>query len=157
MDTSGFYKKDNASLLFAPNWVQSKDYTLIRNDKDKYTYPVGGWSWFDDAAAAYKANDLPLPNDGDIAIDAQIASTADWEGFKEYLDTSGIYQQMLSADFSLATDAFQAISFIQGGIEVTDNIRQLNLFYEAFKEKAPPEVEKALADAIARFNIPIQI
>jgi hypothetical protein len=81
----------------------------------------------------------------------------DWEGFKNHLDTSGIYQQMLEADFSLATDAFQAISFIMGEIEVGDNIRQINIFYQVFVQKSPPELIKALSEAIARFNIPIQI
>jgi hypothetical protein len=157
MDTSGFYKKDNTSLLYAPNWVQSKDYTLVRSDKDKYTYPVDGWTWFDDAASAYTANDLPIPSPGDIAVQAQIASNADWEGFKSYLDANGIYEQMLAVDFSVATDAFQAISFIMGGIETVDNIRQINIFYQVFVQKSPPELVKALSEAIARFNIPIKI
>jgi hypothetical protein len=157
MNTSGFYKKDNDSLLYAPNWVQSKDYTLIRNDKGKYNYPVDGWAWFDDAASAYAANGLSLPSPGDIAIQAQIASNADWEGFKSHLDTNGIYEQMLAVDFSVATDAFQAISFILGGIETGDNIRQINIFYQVFKQKSPPELIKALSDAIAQFNVPIQI
>jgi hypothetical protein len=156
MDTSGFYKKYGNSLSFSPSYIQSKDYTLVRAEKDTYTYPVDGWQWFDNAADAYTANGLPVPNAGDIAIQTQIASTADWEGFKKHLDTSGIYQQMLGADFSLATDAFQAISFIQGGIEVNDNIRQLNVFYQVFKQKASPELVKSLGEAIARFNIPIQ-
>jgi hypothetical protein len=81
--------------------------------------------------------------------------SADWQGFKAHLDDTGIYQQMLEADFSLATDAFQAISFIMGGIEATDNIRQLNIFYGALKAKASPELIAELSGAIARFNIPI--
>jgi hypothetical protein len=156
MDTSGFYKKDNDSLLYAQNWVQSKDYTLIRSDKDKYKYPIDGWSWFDDAAAAYTANKLPVPNAGDIAIQTQIASDADWSGFKHHLDTNGVYEQMLGVDFDLATNAFQAISFIMGGIEVTDNIRQLNIFYAVFDQKSPPELMVKMAEAVARFNIPIE-
>jgi hypothetical protein len=157
MNNSGFYKKDNDSLLFAPNWVQSKEYTLTRSDKDKYTYPIDGWAWFDDAASAYTANDLPIPNSGDIAIQTQIASDANWEGFKSHLDTNGIYEQMLEVDFSVATDAFQAISFILGGIEVADNIRQINIFYQVFVQKSPPELVKTLNESIARFNIPINI
>ena len=157
MNTSGFYKKDNDSLLYAPNWVHSKEYTLTRNDKDKYTYPVDGWTWFDNATDAYTANDLPIPNDGDIAIQTQIASDIDWEGFKSHLDTNGIYEQMLAVDFSVATDAFQAISFILGGIEVADNIRQINIFYQVFVQNSPAELLKTLNEAIARFNIPIKI
>jgi hypothetical protein len=157
MNTSGFYKKDGDSLLFAPNWVQSKDYTLVRSDKDKYTYPVDGWVWFDNAPEAYTANGLPIPNSGDIAIQSQIASDVDWGGFKAHLDSTGIYEQMLAVDFSVATDAFQAISFILGGIEVADNIRQINIFYQVFRQKSPPDLVKTLNEAIARFNIPINI
>jgi hypothetical protein len=157
MNTSGFYKKDNDSLLYAPNWVQSKDYALVRSDKDRYNYPVDGWAWFDNANYAYTANDLPIPNDGDIAIQTQIASDIDWEGFKSQLDSTGIYEQMLKVDFSVATDAFQAISFILGGIGVEDNIRQINIFYEVFAQKSPPELIKTLSESIARFNIPIKI
>ena len=80
----------------------------------------------------------------------------DWEGFKSYLDTNGIYEQMLVIDFSVATDAFQAISFITGGIEVLDNIRQLNIFYQVFVQKSPPELMIKMAEAVARFNIPIE-
>jgi hypothetical protein len=157
MDTSGFYKKENDYLLYGNTWIQNKDYTLVAIDKDKYVYPIDGWSWFDDAAAAYTANGLPIPNSGDIAIQAQIASDADWGGFKSYLDANGIYEQMLTVDFSVATDAFQAISFILGGIEVVDNIRQINIFYQAFVQKSSPELVKTLNESIARFNIPINI
>jgi hypothetical protein len=81
----------------------------------------------------------------------------DWEGFKAHLDSTGIYEQMLEADFSLATDAFQAISFILGGIDAEDNIRQINIFYQVFAQKSPPELVTALNEAITRFNIPIQL
>jgi hypothetical protein len=81
----------------------------------------------------------------------------DWEGFKNHLDSTGIYEQMLAVDFSVATDAFQAISFILGGIEVVNNIRQINIFYQVFVRKSPAELVKALSDAIARFNIPIDL
>jgi len=85
------------------------------------------------------------------------ATTPDWEGFKAHLDSTGIYEQMLAVDFSVATDAFQAISFIMGGIEVVDNIRQINIFYQVFVQKSPAELVKTLNESIARFNIPIKI
>ena len=81
----------------------------------------------------------------------------DWEGFKNHLDTNVINEQMLTVNISVATDAFQAISFILGGIEVVDNIRQINIFYQVFVQKSPPELVAALSDAIARFNIPIEL
>jgi len=41
-----FYKNDNGQLLEAPNFVYSKDYTLLKEEKDTYTYPIDGWKWF---------------------------------------------------------------------------------------------------------------
>jgi hypothetical protein len=155
MDTSGFYKQDGKSLLYAPNWIQSKDYTLIAKEKDTYTYPVDGWQWFNDAAEAYAANGLPVPSAGDIAIQAQIASSADWDGLKTHLDTTGIYQQLLGVDTGLLIDASQTISLIVAGIETASNIRQLNFLYGVLAQKAPPELMESLSTAIARFNIPI--
>lgn len=46
MSTAGFYKLDG-QLLEAPNFVLNKDYTLFKETKDQYTYPVDGWYWFD--------------------------------------------------------------------------------------------------------------
>jgi hypothetical protein len=33
--------------------VYNKDYELQREQKDAYTYPTDGWSWFDTVEAAY--------------------------------------------------------------------------------------------------------
>ena len=40
-----FYKIDNESLLFAPNYVINKNYTLRIEDKDSSEYPVDWWSF----------------------------------------------------------------------------------------------------------------
>jgi hypothetical protein len=45
VDTSGFYKFDNGAWLYAPNFVYSPNYTLTKEEKDTYTYPVDGWIW----------------------------------------------------------------------------------------------------------------
>lgn len=46
-DTSGFYKQDqNGEIFFGPSAVYNKDYTLLRDEKDSFTYPVDGWFWF---------------------------------------------------------------------------------------------------------------
>lgn len=46
-DTSGFYKLYGDELVFAPNAVYNKDFTLLREEKNTYTYPIDGWEWFD--------------------------------------------------------------------------------------------------------------
>ena len=52
----GFYKNDNGELLFAPNFVENKDYQLYKEHHSEYNYPIDGWYWFDseeEAARAY--------------------------------------------------------------------------------------------------------
>lgn len=43
----GFYKYENGEWLYAQDTVISSSYTLLRDDKDTYTYPVDGWYWYD--------------------------------------------------------------------------------------------------------------
>lgn len=47
-DTSGFYKLEDDNWLYAQNGVYAPNYTLERELKDTYTYPVDGWSWYDE-------------------------------------------------------------------------------------------------------------
>lgn len=42
-----FYKIDDGVLLEGPNFVYGPTFTLLKEDKDTYTYPVDGWIWFD--------------------------------------------------------------------------------------------------------------
>ncbi len=52
---SGFYKNNNGTLLYAPNFVYSRDFELTRGakiagDEGKgkvLRLPVDGWYWFD--------------------------------------------------------------------------------------------------------------
>lgn len=48
-DTSGFYKLEDKNWLYAPNFVYGPNYTLLRENKDSYTYPVEGWTWYDES------------------------------------------------------------------------------------------------------------
>ena len=55
-DTQGFYAVDsNNYLQYAPNAVDGPGFNLAKEDKDTYTYPVNGWSWFDTEEAAVAA------------------------------------------------------------------------------------------------------
>lgn len=47
-DTSGFYKLEEDNWIHAPNFIYSDDYELKRELKDTYTYPVDGWTWYDE-------------------------------------------------------------------------------------------------------------
>lgn len=61
MDTSGFYKNDDGCLLSGPNFVLAGSFSLYRDLKDTYTYPVGGWYWFDSIEDACLYFELELP------------------------------------------------------------------------------------------------
>lgn len=45
--TAGFYKKQEDTILYAPNIVEGNGYVLAVQDKDQYEYPVDGWFWFE--------------------------------------------------------------------------------------------------------------
>lgn len=63
METSGFYKNDNGEILHGPNFVEAGSFNIYREHKDTYTYPIGGWYWFDSKEEAYAFWNLPLPLD----------------------------------------------------------------------------------------------
>lgn len=46
-ETQGFYKNDDGTLLYGPNFVLNANYELRKETKDDHTYPVDGWYWFD--------------------------------------------------------------------------------------------------------------
>lgn len=45
----GFIKTtETGEVLFATNFVLSKDYELIAENHEDYIYPVDGWMWVED-------------------------------------------------------------------------------------------------------------
>lgn len=60
-DTSGFYLYQDGSLAFGPNFVESKDFQIYREQKNSYTYPVNGWYWFDSEDEARQFFNCPKP------------------------------------------------------------------------------------------------
>lgn len=58
MDTSGFYSKEH--MLRAGKFLYGPDFSLLRELKDTYTYPVNGWYWFDSAEEACAALDMDI-------------------------------------------------------------------------------------------------
>lgn len=45
----GFKKiTEDGSVLFAPNFVVSKDYELLAEKHEEYNYPIDGWTWTED-------------------------------------------------------------------------------------------------------------
>ncbi len=54
-NTSGFYKRDGDELLFAPNAVYAPEFTLLREEKDQYQYPINGWIWAENSEEAIQS------------------------------------------------------------------------------------------------------
>ena len=52
--TSGFYKNDEGTVLYAPNFVINKTFELYKEQHTTYSYPIEGWSWFDTEDEAYQ-------------------------------------------------------------------------------------------------------
>ena len=54
-----FYKLDDGLLLEGPNAVYAPTFTLLKEDKDTYTYPIDGWYWFNSEEEARQYFNLP--------------------------------------------------------------------------------------------------
>lgn len=46
MNTQGFYKFIDDELLYGANFVSNANYELIAENREQYSYPIDGWSWF---------------------------------------------------------------------------------------------------------------
>lgn len=42
-----FYKNDNGSLLVGENFVYTPNFSMTKETKDEFDYPIEGWYWFD--------------------------------------------------------------------------------------------------------------
>ena len=59
IDTSGFYKKHEGVLLSGPTvYGPYQTFSLLKENKDQYTYPIDGWYWFDSEEEAKAFFDL---------------------------------------------------------------------------------------------------
>ena len=59
----GFYKLDQGTLLYGPNFVLNANYELRRETHEDYNYPVDGCYWFDSEDEAYEFFGLPRPEE----------------------------------------------------------------------------------------------
>jgi hypothetical protein len=51
---AGFYKLEDGHWFYGPNSVLFPDETIIVKElKDTYTYPVNGWTWYDQPPQEY--------------------------------------------------------------------------------------------------------
>ena len=66
METRGFYKNNNGTLLYGPNFVLNKAYELRKETKDQHSYPVDGWYWFDSEEEARTAFNLPASTEEEL-------------------------------------------------------------------------------------------
>ena len=64
----GFYKNDNNNILFNDNYIHfPMGDSLIADEHENYTYPIEGWSWYDNQPDAETALGIQiLDNNLDI-------------------------------------------------------------------------------------------
>lgn len=67
IDTSGFYTID---LRYAPTAVHGPGFSLLASEKDNYTYPIYGWTWYASRADAVAAS-LTVNESDPMAIEQQ--------------------------------------------------------------------------------------
>jgi hypothetical protein len=91
MNTSGFYKAQGEDLLYAPIFVQSATYTLLRSDRENYLYPVDGWSWFSSKEDAYQYHQIAIPSNAEISISANYIP-AKWESWRKEIASLPSFQ-----------------------------------------------------------------
>lgn len=54
IDTSGFYKQaEDGAWIYAANFVYGFNFELLKENKDTYTYPVDGWTWYNENIEIY--------------------------------------------------------------------------------------------------------
>lgn len=64
-DTSGFYHPE--FLLRAGKFVYGPGFTLTRETKEDFVYPVHGWTWYDSVFQAIEATGTQL-NDWNLDL-----------------------------------------------------------------------------------------
>ena len=57
----GFYKNEDGNVMHGPNFVLNMNYELRKETKNKHTYPVDGWFWFNSDQEAYDFFGIELP------------------------------------------------------------------------------------------------
>ena len=50
----GFYKLENETLHYAPNYVLDAHYQLHKETHHNHTYPIDGWHWFNTQQEAHQ-------------------------------------------------------------------------------------------------------
>jgi len=144
MNNSGFYKKDNTQILYAPNIVEGPNYMLAIEDKDNYSYPVDGWIYagsIDEAIYIFSSSKLD--------IDSKLFKI-DPEGFSLFMDdkSRNSFAQMLSLvkealDLGLITnDSSQTIKDSDGNTQTVSTLRfrqimvQYGMYYKSLWESS---------------------
>jgi hypothetical protein len=92
MNTSGFYKAaQGEDLLYAPIFVQSATYTLLRSDRENYLYPIDGWRWFSSKDAAYQYHQIVRDSNAEIEISANYIP-AKWASWRQEMASLPSFQ-----------------------------------------------------------------
>ena len=59
--SAGFYKPEEETFFYAPNYVYGPNYSLVKEAKEQYVYPNNGWIWCDSIEEAIDILNIQLP------------------------------------------------------------------------------------------------
>ena len=149
--TAGFYRFLDDELRCAPTAVYLPNGgQLLAAEKDSYTYPYQGWSWFDSLAAA------------EAHYEINGATNTDWAGFRHAILTeNGYVAAMARARDSQDDAAWVAVTFslsrldrFQDKGDFSEYLQGLLLIVSVQPEQEKgPLIQEFLALA-ARCNLP---
>jgi len=63
METAGFYKLEDGSLIYAPNFVVTSSYSIFAENRYTLVLPLDGWYWFDSDIEAKSFFNIPIEDD----------------------------------------------------------------------------------------------
>ncbi len=64
MSGAGYYKKEGSQLLFGETLELPGGISLSPQNHTEHTYPIQGWTWYDDTASAWAGENYAPSMDG---------------------------------------------------------------------------------------------
>lgn len=149
--TAGFYRFLDGELRCAPTAVYLPNTEpLLASEKDSYTYPYYGWTWFDSLGAA------------EAYYGINGATSTDWVGFRRAIMTeNGYVDAMALALNSENTSAVLAVTFSHSRLndfqdkgDFAEYLQGLLLIVSVQPEQNKAELVQEFLALAARCNLP---
>jgi hypothetical protein len=150
--TAGFYRFLDGELRCAPTAVYLPNGgPLLASEKDSYTYPYQGWSWFDSLAAA------------EAHYEINGATNTDWAGFRHAILTENGYVAAMALALDSENDSARlAVTFshsrldrFQDKRDFAEYLQGLLLIVSVQPEQNQASLVQEFLALAARCNLPM--